>query len=52
MSVAETKRQWIPDGSGVSGAGSGGVYVCVCVCFETEDPRVVKVAVQVWKRYD
>ena len=32
MSVAETKRQWIPDGSGVSGAGSGGVYVCVCVC--------------------
>ena len=31
-SVAETKRQWNPDGSGVSGAGSGGVYMCVCVC--------------------
>ena len=57
MFVAETKRRWIPDGSGVSGAGSRR-RICVCVCvggcvrFETDGPRVVKVAVHVWKRYD
>ena len=29
-------------------------YMCVCGCvrFETDGPRVVKVAVHVWKRYD
>lgn len=32
MFVAETKRRWIPDGSGVSGVGSSGACVRVSVC--------------------